>query len=77
VFVSYFQVGVEIRDELHLIEPSEVKHDISREVSKKRRMIDTIRDLGVIISHRHISVFQIFSIPLSMYSFLTLNILLT
>jgi hypothetical protein len=36
-------------DELQLIAPSEVRHDISREVSKKRRMIDTIRALGVII----------------------------
>ena len=30
----YFQVGVEIRNELQLIEPLEVRHDTSREVSK-------------------------------------------
>ena len=45
----FFQVGVEIRDELQLIEPSDIRHDISREVSKTRRMIDTVLDLGAIL----------------------------
>jgi hypothetical protein len=61
LFVFYFQVGVEIRDELQLIAPSEIRHDIYREVSKKRRMIETIRALGAIIWHRHISIFHKFS----------------
>ena len=61
LFVFYFQVGVEIRDELQLLAPSEFRHDIYREVSKKRSVIDTIRALGVIIWHRHISTFHKFS----------------
>jgi len=61
LFVFYFQVGVEIRDELQLLASSEVRHDIYREVSKKRRMIDTIRASGAIIWHRHISILHKFS----------------
>jgi hypothetical protein len=60
-FVFYFQVGVEIRDELQLLAPSEIRDDIYREVSKKRRMIDTIGALGVIIWHRNISILLKFS----------------
>ena len=58
----HFQVGVEIRDELQLLGPSEVRDDISREVSNKRRMLDTIRGLGDIIWHRHVSVFHKFAL---------------
>jgi hypothetical protein len=57
-FVFIFQVGVEIRDELQLIEPLEVRDDISREVSKKRRMLDTIRAVGVNIWHRHTYIYM-------------------
>ena len=47
----FFQVGVEIRDELQLLASSEVRHDISREVSKKRGMIDTIWALAAIFPY--------------------------
>ena len=58
----HFQVGVEIRDGLQLLGPSEVRDDISREVSNKRRMLDTIRDLGEIIWHTHVSVSHKFAL---------------
>ena len=60
-FVFYFKVGVEIREELQLLAPSETRDDMHREVSKKRRMIDTTYALGAIIWRRHISIFHKFS----------------
>jgi hypothetical protein len=51
---------VEIRDELQLIDPLEIRDDIYREVSKKRKILDKVRFLGVIIWHRHISIFNQF-----------------
>jgi len=42
IIIIFFQVGVEIRDELQLLAASKVRHDIYPEVSKKRGMTDTI-----------------------------------